>query len=118
MACKNARMTAALYFELVSNLAIFAAVFYALNQLKGILAMNHAQLTERLAALREQNEKASAEQGAALQKVRDELAAALDGEVPESVTAALDELAASIQKDDDQNPDAPGTGDGQDPATA
>lgn len=68
-----------------------------------------AELAAKLKALREQNDKATAEQNAALQKLRDELANM--GNLSPEAEAALEELSASIQRDDDQNPDAPTGGD-------
>jgi len=64
-----------------------------------------AEHAEQLRALLAQNEKARTEQDAALKRLQDALDAA-GGTTPE-VDAAMADLAASIQKDDDENPDAP-----------
>lgn len=75
-----------------------------LNHLKEI-AMNQAEHAQALRDLTAQNEKAAAEQAAKLQKVQDALDAA-GGTTPE-VEAAMADLRASIQREDDLNPDAP-----------
>ena len=74
------------------------------NHLKEIITMNKEELEAKLNALADQNDKASAEQAAAMQALRDELAAA-NVSTP-GIDAALERLATSIQKDDDENPDA------------
>ena len=64
-----------------------------------------AELAQSLRDMKTQNDKAAAEQAAALQKLQEALDAA-GGTTPE-VDAALAELKASIQAEDDLNPDAP-----------
>lgn len=66
---------------------------------------SQTELAQSLRDLKTQNDKAAAEQAAALQKLQDALDAA-GGTTPE-VDAALAELKASIQSEDDLNPDAP-----------
>lgn len=66
---------------------------------------SQTELAQSLRDLKTQNDKAAAEQAAALQKLQDALDAA-GGTTPE-VDAALAELKASIQAEDDKNPDAP-----------
>lgn len=75
-----------------------------INRLR-IIMTAQAQHAADLRALKEQNDKASAEQAAALQKVQDALDAA--GGTTAEVDVAMEELRASIQRDDDLNPDAP-----------
>ncbi len=69
---------------------------------KRIMA-TQAQHAQDLRDLKAQNEKAAAEQAAALKKLQDALDAA-GGTTPE-VDAAMEELRASIQAEDDLNPD-------------
>lgn len=64
-----------------------------------------AQLAQELRDIKAQNEKARAEQLAAMKKLQDALDAA-GGTTPE-VDEALAELKASIQADDDMNEDTP-----------
>lgn len=66
---------------------------------------SQTELAQSLRDLKTQNDKAAAEQAAALKKLQDALDAA-GGTTPE-VDAALAELKASIQAEDDLNPDAP-----------
>jgi seryl-tRNA synthetase len=68
-----------------------------------LIMVTQVELAERMRALKAQNDKATAEQMAALQKVQDALAQA--GNTTPEVDAAMEELAASIQRDDDLNPD-------------
>lgn len=75
-----------------------------------LLFLNHARkqimaTQAEIAALLAQNEKAANEQAAALQALRDQLDNA--GAVTPEVEAALVALEASIQREDDVNPDAP-----------
>lgn len=64
-----------------------------------------AEHAQALRDLREQNEKAAAEQAAALQRLQDALDNA-GGTTPE-VDEAMAALRASIQAEDDLNPDEP-----------
>lgn len=64
-----------------------------------------SEQTARIRAMAAQAKKVAAEQAAALQKVRDELANA--GTSTPELDAAVDELAGTIQSQDDLNPDEP-----------
>lgn len=88
----------------IINLVITAAVLVALWQFRKAIMANQAELAQSLRTLTAQNEKAATEQAAALQKLLDALDAG-GGTTPE-VDAAVEELRASIQRDDDVNPDA------------
>jgi seryl-tRNA synthetase len=69
------------------------------------IIMTQAELAAELTRIKEQNEKARAEQQAALQALRDALANA--GNTTPEVDEALTALASSIQAEDDENPDTP-----------
>jgi|SRR6186713_413736 len=92
--------------QLVTGLSIVAtlALVFVIHQLKVIMATQteHAQALRDLKA---QNDKAAAEQAAALKKLQDALDAA--GGTTAEVDAAMAELKASIQTEDDLNPDTP-----------
>jgi seryl-tRNA synthetase len=79
-----------------------AAILYTLRR----ISMDQAALAQQIRDLTAQNEKAAAEQRAALKKLQDALDAA--GSTTPEVDAALSELKASIQAEDDANPDAEG----------
>ena len=66
--------------------------------------MDQTKLAEQLRAANAQAKKVAGEQAAALQKLRDEIAAG--GPVSAEVEAALAELQSTIQTQDDLNPDA------------
>jgi len=70
-----------------------------------IIMATQAELAQRLNDLHAQNEKARAEQAAAMQALRDALENA--GNTSPEVDAAVERLAASIQSEDDENPDTP-----------
>lgn len=72
------------------------------DRLEHLMATS-AQHAQDLRDLKAQNEKAAAEQAAALKKLQDALDAA-GGTTPE-VDEAMAELKASIQAEDDLNPD-------------
>lgn len=84
-----------------------AALGFLHHQLKVIMA-TQAEHAESLRALKAQNDKAAAEQAAALQKLQEALDAA--GGTTAEVDAAMAELKASIQREDDLNPDTPAEG--------
>ena len=69
------------------------------------LMVSQTELAAQLTALKEQNDKATAEQQAALASLQTALDAA--GNTSPEVDAALQALKDSIQRDDDLNPDAP-----------
>lgn len=73
-------------------------------KLEKIMA-TQAEHAQALRDLREQNEKAAAEQASALQRLQDALDNA-GGTTPE-VDEAMAALRASIQAEDDLNPDEP-----------
>ncbi len=79
---------------------IGAAILYNLWRIR----MNQAELKAKLDAMTAQNEKARAEQQAAFKKLQDALDAA--GNTTPEVDAAVEALGASIQAEDDENPDA------------
>lgn len=87
----------------------------ALNHL-GTIIMDQAELAQKLVDLNAQAKKVAAEQAAALQVLKDELANG--GPVSDAVTAALADLGATIQTEDDLNPDAPAIGSNGDAAAA
>lgn len=87
------------------NIVLTAAVLAALWHIKETIMATQAELAQSLRDLKAQNDKASTEQAAALKKLQDALDAA--GATSPEVDAALADLKASIQADDDQNPDAP-----------
>lgn len=64
-----------------------------------------AELAQQLRDITAQNEKARAEILAKIQALEDALAAA--GNTSAEVDAAVADLKASVQTDDDLNPDAP-----------
>jgi ABC-type transporter Mla subunit MlaD len=64
-----------------------------------------AEHAQQLRDLHAQNEKAAAEQAAALQRLQDALDAA--GGTTAEVDEAMAALRASIQREDDLNPDTP-----------
>lgn len=64
-----------------------------------------AEHAQALRDLREQNEKVAAEQAAALQRLQDALDAG--GNTTPEVEEAMAALRASIQAEDDLNPDTP-----------
>lgn len=84
---------------------LLAPVFHRFNKLERLIMATQAELAAKLKALKEQNDKATAEQLAALKAVQDALDAA--GATTPEVDEALAALGASIQRDDDLNPDAP-----------
>lgn len=67
------------------------------------MSLTQAQVETKLDELTARNDKAFAEQSKALQDLKDQLAAA--GNSTPGVDNALARLEASIQRDDDQNPD-------------
>lgn len=78
-----------------------------LRTLVRVMKMDQAQLAAELAALTEQNEKARAEIVAKIAAL--EAAVVSAGTVTPEVEAALADLRASVQADDDMNPDGGGT---------
>lgn len=66
--------------------------------------MDQATLAQRLDAANQRAQKVAAEQAAALQALRDEIAAG--GPISAEVEAKLVALEATIQTEDDKNPDA------------
>jgi hypothetical protein len=99
----NLTLTQPLVITIKSEMT--ADQFTVITQKLDTIIMTQAELAAKLAALKAQNDKADAEQLAALKKLQDALAAA-GGTTPE-VDAALAELSTSIQRDDDENADAP-----------
>lgn len=84
---------------------LLAPVIHRVRKLERLIMATQAELATKLRELKDQNDKATAEQMAALQKLQDALDTA-GGTSPE-VDEALAALGASIQRDDDLNPDAP-----------
>ena len=76
-----------------------------LNRKLDSIIMTQDELAAKLSAIKEQNDKSTAEQLAALAALQAALVAA--GNTSPAVDAAIAALAASIQRDDDLNPDAP-----------
>lgn len=79
----------------------------SITNLKEVIMATSAEHAQQLRDLKTQNEKARAENAAAFKKLQDALDAA-GGTTPE-VDAAMADLKASIQADDDEHPDEPGT---------
>lgn len=84
-------------------------LFPKLHRKLDTIMATQAEHAQQLRDLKAQNDKARTEQQAALQKLQEALDAA--GGTTAEVDAAMADLRASIQADDDLNPDAP-TGDG------
>lgn len=84
-------------------------LFPKLHRKLDTIMATQAEHAQQLRDLKAQNDKARAEQQAALQKLQEALDAA--GGTTAEVDAAMADLRASIQADDDLNPDAP-AGDG------
>lgn len=76
-----------------------------LHQLQANLTMDQAQLAQALADIKEQNEKARAEIVAKIAALEAAVTAA--GSTTPAVDAALADLRASVQADDDLTPDSP-----------
>lgn len=84
---------------------LFPSITRKLNR----IIMNQTELAAELKRLKEQNDKATAEQNAKLDALQAKLDAA--GALSPEVEEALNDLRTSIQRDDDLNPDAPTGGD-------
>jgi seryl-tRNA synthetase len=69
------------------------------------MAKTQAQTAQEIRDIKTQNEKARVEILAKIQALEDALAAA--GNTSDEVDAAVQDLKASVQADDDLNPDAP-----------
>jgi (p)ppGpp synthase/HD superfamily hydrolase len=80
------------------------ALLHAINQKADVIMVNQAELAQQLRDLKAQNEKARAE---ILAKIAALEAAIAAGTSTPEVDAALADLKASIQADDDLNPDSP-----------
>lgn len=80
-------------------------LFPNLHRKLDTIMATQAEHAQQLRDLKAQNDKARAEQQAALQKLQEALDAA--GGTTAEVDAAMADLRASIQADDDLNPDAP-----------
>lgn len=81
-----------------------AALGFIHHHLKVIMA-TQAEHAQALRDLKAQNDKAAAEQAAAFKKLQEALDAS--GGTTAEVDAAMAELKASIQAEDDLNPDTP-----------
>lgn len=82
----------------------FEAIKRLFINLKGTIKMTFDELKVQLDAMTAQNEKAHQEHVAKLAELEAAIAAA--GQTTPEVDAALAALKASIQRDDDMNPDA------------
>lgn len=83
---------------------LLAPAKHWLTQLEKRIMATQAELAAELRAMKEQNDKAFAEQEDALKKLQEALD--LAGSTTPEVDEALEGLRASIQRDDDANPDA------------
>lgn len=101
--------------NVLTTLGCTAVVIAVLWLIRKEIMATQAELAQSLRDLKTQNEKAAAEQAAALKKLQDALDAG--GMTSPEVDAALAELKASIQAEDDLNPDAPQDSNGS-PVTA
>lgn len=76
------------------------------HHLLKVIEMNQTELAQRLDAANARAKKVALEQAAALQALRDEIAAG--GPISDEVEAKLAALEATIQSEDDKNPDSEG----------
>jgi hypothetical protein len=84
--------------------ARFAVMFQRIDQLEAHIMASNAELAQQLRDLKDQNEKARAEILAKIKALEDALA---NGDTTPEVDAALADLKASIQADDDMHADTP-----------
>lgn len=101
----------AMWFDFCGNQRIIDAIdarlavlFQRLDRMENSIMASNAELAQQLRDLKDQNEKARAEILAKIKALEDALA---NGDTTPEVDAALADLKASIQQDDDMHPDVP-----------
>jgi seryl-tRNA synthetase len=78
---------------------------FLINKTLKTMAKTQSETAAELRAIKDQNEKARVEILAKIKALEDALATA--GNTSDEVDAAVQDLKASVQTDDDMNPDAP-----------